>query len=286
MRTALSAALVGSALVLSVASPAVAAPPPDLRSTCEGLYAQDRGTFSCTTTSTTTTLSDIVSASHEEPLSDGAWPLDGVRHTVGYSRTETVVETTTVQVQKGAGEVIETTSDRVVSSTLQPVECRGYVTVPTGPAFAFTPDDFAKCAALGLFVSPTVTPEPAPPATDTWPRCAGVRTVDRGLRTCTTTATSTVSGDIVKASAMGPYIGPYTWAFYTGTSRLVSVVETTTVTSRRGAGPATTTTSERVLSSAVEPLSCYAWTVSYRGGTGPDGLQELSDCAALGLFTA
>lgn len=277
MRSVLSAAvLVVAALVVPAGSAAAA--PGGSAPWCDGAATRERGLATCTSTTTATRLSGVVVATQVGP-----GPEAGLtQHTTGWSRTETVVETTTVRSRRGAGPVTTATSDRVVSSAVQPLQCNRFFTVPRASAFGHQPVPFAQCAALGLFTSPTVNPGPVP--SDDPDACSGVLVNARGTKTCTETVVRPVLGDVTAAVATGPYQGPFTTTFYTGTSRTRTVLERTTTTSRKGSGPVTTSTSERVLSSSVEPVACHAWTATLRGGTGPDGLQDLATCRGLGLL--
>ena len=279
MRSILLAAVLTTGCLVAPASAAVAAPN-DLVPSCDGVVTRDRGVTTCTSTTTATSLSDPVVASRVDP-----GPQAGLsQHTSGWSRTETVVETTTVRSRRGSGPVVATTDERTVSSLVQPLQCNRFFTVPRASAFGHQPVDFAECAALGLFVSPTATPGPA--SVDDPATCSGVLANERGTKTCTERYVRSVPGEITAAVATGPYRGPFTTTFYTGTSRTRTVVEVTTTTARKGRGPVRTRTSERVLSSTVEPVACHALTAALRGGTGPSGLQDLTDCRDLGLFPA
>lgn len=279
MRSVISAAVLTAAVLIVPVGSAVAVPI-DPSSSCDGVSRRDRGVSTCTSTTMATQLSNVVVASNVGP-----GPQAGLtQHTNGTSRTETVVETTTVRSRRGLGPVTKTTSDRVVSSVVQPLQCNRFFTVSESSAFGHQPVAFSQCEALGLFSSPTATLEQAP--VDELRSCSSVLVNDRGTKTCTEKDTRTSYGGVVAAVSTGAYRGPFTTTFYTGTSRTRTVVEVTTTTARKGSRPVSTSTSERALSSSVEPVACYAWTATLRGGTGPSGPQDLATCRDLGLLPA
>jgi hypothetical protein len=153
-RTMVVGVLVGAAVL--VGSPALAAPPEVSERSCEeaqGTFGRERGVKSCTTTSSVEVPRAPVTLIGQVPLSQNQY--------IGVSRRIDTVETTTVESQKGNGEVTSTSSDAVVASRVEQLSCTyRVVSIVGGGLFGggFTVIEYhqrplADCASRGLFLT-------------------------------------------------------------------------------------------------------------------------------------
>ena len=157
-RTIVVGVLVGAAMLTG--SPAVAASPEIQQKACEdagGTFGRERGVKSCTTTS---------SVEVARPPVTEAEPVPGPQFSqfIGVSRRIDTVRTTTVESQKGNGEVTSTSSDAVVATRIEPLSCtyKSVQIVYSGGIFGGSPQTvvnpypspLADCAARGLFLTP------------------------------------------------------------------------------------------------------------------------------------
>ena len=154
-RTMLVGVLVGAAVL--VGSPALAAPPEISEKSCEeaqGTFSRERGVKSCTTTSSVEVPRAPVTRIGQVPFSQNEY--------IGVSRRVDTVRTTTVESQKGNGEVTSTSSDAIVASRVEQLTCtHKVVSIVGGGVFGggFTVIDYhsrplAECASRGLFLTP------------------------------------------------------------------------------------------------------------------------------------
>jgi hypothetical protein len=156
-RTMVVGVLVGAAVLAG--SPALAAPPEIQQKTCEdagGTFGRERGVKSCTTTSSVEVAGPPVTE---------AEPVRGPQfsHYIGVSRRIDTVQTTTVESQKGNGDVSSASSDAVVDTRIEPLSCTyKNVQIVGGGVFGgggftiidYFPRPLSDCASRGLFLTP------------------------------------------------------------------------------------------------------------------------------------
>ena len=157
-RTTVVGVLVGAAMLTG--SPALAAPPEIQQKTCEdagGAFSRERGVKSCTTTS---------SREVARPPVTIAEPVPGPQYSqyIGVSQRIDTVETTTVESQKGNGEVSSSSSDAVVASRVEAISCtyKSVQVVWSGGIFGgspqtvirYTPVSYSECITRDLFLAP------------------------------------------------------------------------------------------------------------------------------------
>lgn len=157
-RTMVVGVLVGAAMLTG--SPALAAPPEINEKSCEeaeGTFSRERGVKSCTTTS---------SREVAGPAITRAEPVPGPQYSqyIGVSRRVDTVQTTTVESQKGNGEVSSTSSDTVVASRVDGISCtyKSVQIVWSGGIFGgspqtvvnYYPASYSECISRGLFLTP------------------------------------------------------------------------------------------------------------------------------------
>ena len=122
MRRTLVAAGVAALLETAiVATPALAARPEVNKQSCAdrgGTFANGTGTKSCTTTTTEAVTGEPVSI----PATLGDCSSVCSRYLVGY-RVDQAVRITTVDSQRGNGDVTTTSTTTVLSSTVVPLSC-------------------------------------------------------------------------------------------------------------------------------------------------------------------
>ena len=112
---------------------------------------------------------------------------------------------------------------------------------------------------------------------------------ERGVKSCTTTSSVEVPRSPVTEAE--PVPGPQ-YSQYIGVSRRIDTVQTTTVQSQKGNGEATSTSSDAVVATRIEAISCTFKSVQIVGGGVFGGgftiidyyPRPLSDCASRGLF--
>jgi hypothetical protein len=253
--------------------------PSDLVPSCDGVVTRDRGVSTCTSTTTATSLSDTVVASRVDP-----GPQAGLsQHTSGWSRTETVVETTTVRSRRGSGPVVATTDERTVSSVVQPLSATA-----SSPSRGRPPSGTSRRLRRVRGTGPVRV-------SDRHPRpCLG-RRPGHVLRRAGQRAWHEDVHGAVRPVRPGRDHGRSGHRPVPRSVHHHLLHRNLSHQDRRGghhdhrsegARTGRTRTSERVLSSTVEPVACHAWTAALRGGTGPSGLQDLTDCRDLGLFPA
>jgi hypothetical protein len=157
-RTIVVGVLVGAAMLAG--SPALAAPPEISEKSCEeaqGTFSRERGVKSCTTTSSREVAGPAITL---------AEPVPGPQYSqyIGVSRRVDTVETTTVESQKGNGEVSSSSSDAVVASRVDGISCtyKSVQVVWSGGIFGGSPQtvvnyypvSYSECISRGLFVTP------------------------------------------------------------------------------------------------------------------------------------
>ena len=108
---------------------------------------------------------------------------------------------------------------------------------------------------------------------------------ERGVKSCTSVTTAQVLGPLV--TRVGPVEGVLDTSQYTGVSRRVDTVETTTTQSQKGNGEVTQTVTSATVATTVSQLSCTVRRVDYQffgGSTVTVGPAPASFCAARNLF--
>lgn len=154
-RTMVVGVLVGAAVLAG--SPALAAPPEISQQSCEeagGTFSRDRGVKTCTRTSDVEVPRPPVTIN--EPV-----PGPTFSHYIGVSRRIDTVRTTTVDSQRGNGEVTSTSRTTTVSSRVEQISCTyKSVTVSGGNIFGggtttttYYPASLAACASRSLFLT-------------------------------------------------------------------------------------------------------------------------------------
>jgi hypothetical protein len=159
MRTTIVVGVVAGAAMLT-GSPALAAPPEIQQNSCEeagGTFSRERGVKSCTTTSSVEVAG--------QPVTE-AEPVPGPQYSqyIGVSRRIDTVQTTTVESQKGNGEVSSTSSDAVIATRIEPISCtyKSVQIVWSGGIFGggpqtvinYYPASLAECESRDLFLTP------------------------------------------------------------------------------------------------------------------------------------
>jgi hypothetical protein len=156
-RTMVVGVLVGAAVLAG--SPALAAPPEINQKACEdagGTFGRERGVKSCTTTSSVEVAGPPITEA--EPV-----PGSQFSHYIGVSRRIDTVQTTTVESQKGNGDVSSASSDAVVDTRIEPLSCTyKNVQIVGGGVFGggdftiidYFPRPLSDCASRGLFLTP------------------------------------------------------------------------------------------------------------------------------------
>jgi hypothetical protein len=154
-RTMVVGVLVGAAVL--VGSSAQAAPPEITAASCEetgGTFARERGVKSCTRVSQVEVPRPAVTLSE-------AVPSPSFSQYIGVSRRIDTVRTTTVQSQKGSGEVTSRTTSAIVSSRVEQISCT-YRSVSTsgGGIFggstttvSFLQRPLSECVGRGVYVT-------------------------------------------------------------------------------------------------------------------------------------
>jgi hypothetical protein len=156
-RTMLVGVLVGAAVL--VGSPAAAAPPEISPTSCaeaDGTFSRERGVKSCTTTS---------SVQVPRPPVTLAEPVPGPQYSqyIGVSRRIDTVRTTTVDSQKGNGEVTSTSTEAIVASRVEQISCtlKLVQVVSSGGIFGgssyttvtFVQKPLSECVGRGVYVT-------------------------------------------------------------------------------------------------------------------------------------
>lgn len=157
-RTTIVGVLVGTAMLGG--SPALAAPPEISERSCEeasGTFSRERGVKSCTTTSSREVAGPAVTL---------AEPVPGPQYSqyIGVSQRVDTVQTTTVDSQKGNGEVTSTSSDAVVGTRVDAISCtyKSVQVVWSGGIFGgspqiitnYYPASYSECISRNLFLAP------------------------------------------------------------------------------------------------------------------------------------
>jgi hypothetical protein len=163
------------------AAPAAAAP------ACDGVAAQDRNVWTCTTTTTETVRGAISSASYYrykiQDAQPNGWP-EVYRTLTARSQPETVTETVTVATTIGGESAGTTTSTRVISSEQLPVSCFAQEAVLNSSPSSVSGAPLQECAHYGLFTG-VAQPVQTPSADEA---CLAALAQVKGRSSCTTTS--------------------------------------------------------------------------------------------------